>query len=100
MITQTATIRINMDREDDALEMISRMVTGVEEEEPGVLAYVAHRLEEDPSLVIFFEVYRDDQALKEHDKTLHMEEMKTRFRELFQPPVKVQRMERIAGFTR
>ncbi len=100
MITQLAKFKLNMDKEADGLQALKDLCAAVEQNEPGVLAYVCCRSVKNPDEIVFFEVYKDDEALKAHGKTAHMAKMRTAFVTLFRPPIEVTRLDRIAGFTR
>ena len=69
MITQLAKFKLNMDKEAEGLQALKELCTAVEQNEPGVLAYVCHRSVKNPDELIFFEVYKDDEAMKAHGKT-------------------------------
>lgn len=99
-ITQIAKFKLNMEKEAEAIKALEEMCKAVEETEPGVLAYVCHRSSKHPDEVVFFEVYKDDQALKAHGKTPHMGKLRAAFLTLFRPPLELTRLDRIAGFTR
>ncbi len=99
-ITQLAKFKLNMDKEAEALQALKDLCAAVEKDEPGVLAYVCHRSVKNPDELVFFEVYKDEEAMKAHGKTPHMAKMRTAFVTLFRPPIEVTRLERIAGFTR
>ena len=98
-ITQIATFSLNPEREEEALEAIRRMCDGVKAGEAGVLAYAAYRRESDPSQVVFFEIYADAAALENHDGTPHMAEFRGAFGTLLLPPVQVDKLDGVAGFT-
>lgn len=100
MISQIAKFKLNMEKEDAALEAVRTLVAGVESEEPGVLAYIAHRSTKDPSELVFFEIYADADALRAHGATPHIAELRKVFGDLFLPPFDVQRIDRVAGFAR
>jgi quinol monooxygenase YgiN len=88
-------------KEDDAVKMMTKMAETVKANEPGALVYAFHRPQEDPSELVFFEVYADDAAFKTHSSTPHMGEMRSTFAELFDPTtVKLERLERVGGFAR
>jgi quinol monooxygenase YgiN len=73
----------------------------VQEQEPGALAYLCHRSQDDPSEIVFFEMYADDDAFQAHGQTPHMGEMRASFSELFDlSQVKIERLDQIAGFAR
>jgi quinol monooxygenase YgiN len=99
-ITQIAKFKLNMEKEEEAIKALEEMCKAVEETEPGVLAYVCHRSTKHPEEVVFFEVYKDDEALKAHAKTPHMGKLRGAFLTLFRPPLELTRLDRIAGFTR
>jgi quinol monooxygenase YgiN len=100
MITQLAKFKLNMEKEADGLQALKELCTAVEENEPGVLAYVCHRSVKNPDELVFFEVYKDEDALKAHGKSPHMGKMRTAFATLFRPPLEVTRLDRIGGFAR
>ncbi len=100
MITQLAKFNLNMEKEAEALQALKDLCAAVEENEPDVLAYICHRSVKSPDELVFFEVYKNEEALKAHGKTPHMGKMRTAFLTLFRPPLEVTRLERIAGFTR
>ena len=101
MITLIARFKMREGKEEEALAEIRRMVSAVEANEPGVLAYICQRSISDPSEVIFFENYQDQAALDAHGKTEHMAALGSRFVELFDVQHrKIERLERVAGFAR
>jgi quinol monooxygenase YgiN len=100
MITQLAKFKLNMEKEDEGLQALKDLCTAVEENEPGVLAYICHRSAKNPDELVFFEVYKDEDALAAHGKTPHMGKMRMAFVTLFRPPIEVTRLDRIGGFTR
>lgn len=99
-ITQIAKFKINMEKETEAIAALKELCKAVEENEPGVLAYICHRAVKTPEDLVFFEVYKDEAAMKAHNGTPHMAKMRTSFLELFKPPLEVTRLSRIGGFTR
>jgi quinol monooxygenase YgiN len=99
-ITQLAKFKLNMEKEAEALQALKDLCAAVEKDEPGVLAYICHRSSKNPDELVFFEIYKDEEALKAHGKTPHMGKMRTAFVTLFRPPIEVTRLERVGGFTR
>ena len=88
-------------KEDEALAKMRSMVESVQKNEPGALVYVFHRPQDDPSELVFWEAYADDEAFKAHMGTAHMSEMRGFFPELFDATtVKLERLDRVAGFVR
>lgn len=88
-------------KEDEAIEKMSQMVSAVKEKEPQTLVYGFHRVSDDPSELVFWELYADDDAFKSHMTTEHMSTMRASFAELFDPTtVKLERLDRVAGFAR
>ena len=100
MITQIAKFKLNMDKEAEGLQALKELCTAVEENEPGVLAYICHRSAKSPDELVFFEVYKDEEAMKAHGKTPHMGKLRMVFGNLFRPPLDVTRLDRIGGFVR
>ncbi len=100
MITQLAQFKIKPDNEDEAVAGLQELCKGVEENEPGVLAYICHRSQDNPEEVVFFEVYKDKDALSAHGKTPHIRKMFGSFAKLFSGPVKITKLDRVGGFAR
>jgi len=88
-------------KEDEALAKMRSMAESVQANEPGTLVYAFHRPQDDPSELVFWESYADDDAFKTHAGTAHMSDMRSSFADLFDTTsVKLERMERVAGFVR
>lgn len=101
MITVIFRAKMRAGKEDEALASIKQMVAAVKEQEPDALLYAAHRLQDDPSEIIFFEAYKDDAAFQTHMGTPHMNELRGAFGDLFDPStVKLERLEQVAGVMR
>jgi quinol monooxygenase YgiN len=100
MITQLAKFKLNMEKEAEGLEALKQLCAAVEENEPGVLAYICNRSTKNPDEIVFFEVYKDEEAMKAHGKTPHIGKLRTAFVTLFRGPLEVTRLDRIAGFSR
>jgi quinol monooxygenase YgiN len=99
-VIQTAAIRLAPGKAAEALDVIGRVCTAVERNEPGVLVYLAQRSADDPQRVLFFEIYRNAQAAEAHNKTPHVAEFAKAFGTLLLPDGGLQRYARIAGFAR
>jgi quinol monooxygenase YgiN len=101
MHTVTAEFRIIEGKEEEALEAIKSVVAGVEANEPGALKYIWHRGLKDPVQVLVFEIYRDDEARKQHRDAPYLKEFQKHFGTVFDPAsVKIERFERIAAVDR
>ena len=99
-ISQIAKFKINMEKESEAVEALKELCKAVEANEPGVLAYVCHRSTKNPDELVFFEVYKDQDAMNAHAKTAHLGKLRANFVTLFRGPLEVTRLDRIGGFTR
>jgi len=101
MNTIVARIKIKDGKEDEALAALNKMADGVTEKEPGTLAYVIHRSLDDPSEIVFFELYTDGEASKAHSGGESMKAFQANFAELFDvSQVKIERLERVGGVIR
>lgn len=100
MITQIAEMGINPEKADEAVELLQGLAKAVEEKEPGVLAYIAHRKKDDPNTIVFFEIYKDAAALTAHGTTEHLGKLRGAFGTILMPPVTITGLERIGGFSR
>jgi quinol monooxygenase YgiN len=96
-----ARLTIKDGKEDEALEALKKMAAGVDEKEPGTLAYVIHRSLDNPSEIVFFELYTDDEASKAHRGGESMRAFGAAFGELFDASqTKIERLDRVAGVLR
>jgi quinol monooxygenase YgiN len=99
-ITQLAKFKLNMEKEAEGLQALEDLCKAVEENEPGVLAYICHRNAKTPDELVFFEIYKDEEALKAHGKSPHMAKLRMSFAIFFKPPLELTRLDRVGGFTR
>ncbi len=97
-ISQLATWSIKEGKEEEAVELIRELTKAVEEKEPGVLAYVAHRYQDEPNKIVFFEVFDSPETIKSHGAQPHLRAFGQRFAEVFMPPVKISKLNKIGGF--
>ncbi len=101
METIIARFKVQAGKEEEALKQAQQLAESVQAEEPGALAYLVHRPADDPSEIVFFEVYEDAAVLAAHGQTSHMAKMRASFGELFDvAQVKIERLERVGGFAR
>ncbi len=101
MVSIIARFKMQAGKEEEALERLRTMVSSVQAQEAGALAYICHRSQDDAAEIVFFEVYADDAAFQTHTQTPHMGELRAAFAGLFDTSdVKIERLERIAGFAR
>jgi quinol monooxygenase YgiN len=103
MRTVTAEFTINSGKEGEAEAAIRALVAAVQANEPGALAYAWHRHGKDPSRILVFEVYADDDAVAAHRATPHLAAFQEHFKAgaTFDPAsVKIERWERFAAVER
>ena len=99
-ITITATLALNPDNEEAAIKGLQELVAQVEAREPGVLAYICNRGVEDPSEIMFFEIYQNEAAAQAHGQTEHMAKFRQSAADFFVGEMKVVPYKRIAGYHR
>ena len=101
MNTILARFNVVAGKEGEAEEAIKKQATSVESAEPGALTYIFHRNRKDPTEITVFEIYKDHEAFQAHGGTEHMGAFRGYFGSVFDPAtVKIDRLERIAGFSR
>ena len=101
MVSLIFRMKIKEGKEAEALAEMEKMAAAVEANEPGVLAYVFHRLHDDPLQFVLFESYVDDDAFQAHMKTPHMAAFQASVADAFDTSeIQVARLERIAGVVR
>ncbi len=74
-LTLIARIKAKAGSEQQLEEAFRAMIPKVRAAEPGCQSYVLHRSNQDPTLFVWYEVYRDQAAFDQHRKTDHMKEM-------------------------
>ncbi len=101
MQTILAQFKTNPGKEAEAEEAIKKMAASVEASEAGAVTYLFHRSLRDPAQITVFEVYTDDAAFATHGASEYMGQFRSHFGTLFDAAtVKIDRLERIAGFSR
>ena len=101
MVAVVARLKMQAGKEEEALGQLRQMVEAVQANEPGALAYIAHRSKQDPAQIIFFELYADDDAFRAHGQTPHMEAFRGAFAQVFDAAeTRVDLLDRVAGFIR
>lgn len=100
-ITQLANFSIQDGKGDDAVAALQKLTKAVEENEPGVLVYVAYRgAGDDANTVTVFEVYDSPETLKAHGAQPHLRELGGAFATMFQGPLKITKLDKVGGFMR
>ena len=69
-ISLIATVKIQEGKMEDAKATLRKLIPIVKESEPGTLEYIPHTVKEDPNVIIFYEKYADEDALKAHGANL------------------------------
>jgi len=96
-----AQFKIKPEKQAEAEKALAEMVAAVEANEPGATLYIAHRSQKDATLITFFEAYADDDAFRAHTATPHMANLQRALAEFADlSTVRIERLDRIAGFTR
>lgn len=100
MVTQIVKLKMQEGKEDEAIALLTELTKAVEENEPGVLAYAANRSQKNPLEITFFEVYANAAAVASHGSAPHMRAAFPKFGAVFQPGMQIEKMDRVAGYTR
>ena len=66
MITLVATVRVKEGKIDEAVKALKEIVPKIKAAEPGCLIYIPHTVRGEDNTIIFYEKYRDKDALKVH----------------------------------
>ncbi|MDQ2755097.1 MAG: antibiotic biosynthesis monooxygenase [Actinomycetota bacterium] len=57
--------------EDSFDALVAETLDGIRSHEPGTLVYTSHRVDGEPAVRIFYELYRDRAAFEEHERQPH-----------------------------
>lgn len=77
MITLIATLKVKEGKMDEAKDLLKKLSAHVKNTEPGCLEYMPHTVKGQDNTIIFYEKYRDKEALK-----LHSENLPANFRDI------------------
>lgn len=101
MYTITWQFTILPGKEAEAETAIKKVAAEVDKNEPGALAYHWYRNLKDPTQVLVFEVWQDDEAIEKHRAMPYMAEFQAVFPTVFDAAsTKRNRYERIAVINR
>ena len=53
-------------------ELVSALLPGIQDNEPGTLIYASHEVADAPSERVFYEMYRDKAAFEAHEEQPHV----------------------------
>ncbi len=76
-ITIVAKLKAKQGSETEMEEALRAMIPKVREE-PGALIYILNRSVKDPTVFVFYEVYKDQAAFDFHTRTPHMAELQSK----------------------
>lgn len=100
-VTVVVSFKLKEGKEEEAKALLKELTSGVKENEPGALAYVAHSHADDPLKITFIEIYRDQAALQAHRNDPAVQAALPKFGEVFDMGApEVMSLNRVAGFTR
>jgi quinol monooxygenase YgiN len=100
VFTVLATLKLQPGKEEEAEAVLQELAARVEAEEPGTLAYIFHRVQNEPTRIVVFEVYRDEGAFDAHRRGVLREFLGRLGPLLDSGSTKIEVLERIAGFQR
>jgi len=65
-ITIIATINVKEGKMEEAKEVLKEIVPKVRESESGLLAYIPHTVKDKKNTIVWYEKYKDGEAIKTH----------------------------------
>jgi quinol monooxygenase YgiN len=71
MITIIAKLKVKPGSEEAVKAAMKEAAQGVRAKEPGNLAYVPHQSQGDPTVFLFYEKYKDEEAIQVHRQQEH-----------------------------
>ncbi len=89
MYTLIATLKAKPGKEAELAKVCAQLAKEVRANEDGCLMYIPHVAKKDPTEIIFFEKYKDDQAFKAHGETAYFQEASRKFKDLLESPPQV-----------
>ncbi len=70
MVTLIAKVKVKDGKMEEAVKALKEIVPKIKEAEPGCLVYIPHTVRGENNTIIFYEKYRDEEALKVHSSNL------------------------------
>ena len=70
MITLITKVKVKDGKMEEAVKALKEIVPKIKEAEPGCLVYIPHTVRGEDNTIIFYEKYRDEEALKVHSGNL------------------------------
>jgi quinol monooxygenase YgiN len=70
MITLIAKLTVKPGKMEEAKAILKEVVPRIREAEPGCLEYIPHTVRGEDNTLMFYEIYRDKDALKAHSANL------------------------------
>jgi quinol monooxygenase YgiN len=88
-ITLIATVKVKEGKMNEAISALKEIVPKIKGSEPGCLEYIPHAVKgsKDKNLIIFYEKYADEKALKTH--TANLGKNMVKFTPLLEPGMDV-----------
>jgi quinol monooxygenase YgiN len=87
------------DGREAKVEKALRDMVGKVEKEEGTLIYTLHRARKDPGRFLFYEKYKDIQALKAHNSTPYLKELFDTLEPLLTGAPEIEMYEELAGIS-
>jgi len=81
----------------EAMEKALREMVKQVETEAGTLVYTLHRSQTEPNLFMFYEKYRDGEALQEHSSTPHFKALFDTLKPMLDGQPEIEMYEEVAG---
>ena len=91
-----ARLKAKNGKEEEMETALREMVSKVEKEE-GTLVYKLHRSQKDPSVFLFYEKYKDKDALSHHSSTPYFKELFGLLGPLFEGAPEIEMYDEIAS---
>jgi quinol monooxygenase YgiN len=70
MITLIAKVKVKDGKMEEAVKALKEIVPKIKAAEPGCLVYIPHTVRGEDNTIMFYEKYRDEEALKVHSGNL------------------------------
>ena len=93
MVTLIAKVKVKKGKMEEAVKILKEIVPMIKEAEPGCLVYIPHTVSGEENTIIFYEKYRDKEALKLHSG--NMSKSLAKFLPLLEPGMDVKTCEEI-----
>jgi quinol monooxygenase YgiN len=95
-VTVIGTMKVKPEHEEEFVELATRVVQAVHEQEPGTILYVLHKHPSEPHTYVWVERYRDEGAHQAHVSTSYFADAVAKLPDWLSAPAEFEEFSQLA----